>query len=108
MMDNPQRAASVSAFLDSFAKAMGLENEDPCTIAGDMIGNILHWVTDAVDGEGRIGALKAMKSGIGHYVTEQSITIEGDELGPDSHVSIKATCDGKTWCSVTGSTPEIY
>ena len=112
-MDNLQRTESVEAYLDSFAKAMGLENDDATTIAGDMICNILHWVSEQFDGPieiGRTKALQAMQFGIAHYVSERSIDYDDDpldEVGPDALVTINVECDDKIWRTATGATPEV-
>ncbi|WP_454287210.1 hypothetical protein [Rhizobium arsenicireducens] len=96
--------------LRAFAAATGLnpavDADGPATVAGDMICNILHWVEEQSP-EGALDALYAVRCGIGHYVTESSITDPEDELGPDSHVGITVHCDGKVWTSFTATGAEI-
>lgn len=107
-MTNEERAQSVELLATRFAKAMGIENEDAVTIAGDLICNLLHWVQAQCDDtdESRQFALDAARSGIGHYVTETNIDYDADvvdELGPDAFVEITVDCNGANWSSRTGA-----
>lgn len=115
IVTNTDRADGVDAFLREFADRMGLslapepDGDGAATVAGDLICNILHWV-EKNDSNGRLAALQAMRSGIGHYVSESGIDYGAefvDELGPDAYVSIEVTCNGETWTSETGQSPEI-
>lgn len=111
MMDNQQRSASVSALIATFAANNGLTDEDPCTIAGDLICNIMHWVAQHLEAEtGQMLAMKAVQSGIGHYASEAHIDYSAaivDEIGPDALVSITVNCNGESWHASTGNDPYI-
>ena len=102
-MTNEDRAKQVGIALQAFAKATGLkESEDGAeTIAGDMIAGILHWVASRSPADGRLDVLHALRSGIGHYVSEHYGEIEGEELGPESIVLITVDCNGDHWHSET-------
>lgn len=107
-MDNTDRAAAVAESIANFAAEMGLRGEDPETIAGDMISNILHWV--AIKADNRETGLIAARYGIAHYVTESGIDYtdpEADEVGPEAYVSISVACDGETWTSGTAAETAI-
>lgn len=105
-LDNKERAKGVDNYIREFATATGLdispEGDGPVTVVGDLICNLLHWVairTDATE------ALKAAQQGIGHFLTENAIDYDAeevDELGPDSHVRIEATCAGTRYVAETG------
>lgn len=111
MMNNQKRVASVSEFLTAFISDQGLDGEDPETIAGDLICNIMHWVAQHLEAEtGQMLAMKAVQSGIGHYATEAHIDYSAaivDEIGPDALVSITVNCNGETWYASTGNEPFI-
>lgn len=109
IVTNADRARDIEPALRAFAKRMGMEEEDAATVAGDMICNILHWVALGSE-HGRLDALRAMRSGIGHFASESAIDYDAeevDDLGPDAHVSIEVLCDGEIWTSETGCDPEI-
>src|SRR5690606_4898660 len=115
IVTNADRARDIEPPLREFAARTGLDiapepdGDGPATVAGDMICNILHWV--AINSEhGQLDALRAIRSGIGHFASESAIDYGADivdELGPDAHVSIEVLCDGEIWTSETGSDPEI-
>ncbi|MBY0560149.1 hypothetical protein [Hyphomicrobium sp.] len=104
MRTNEERAEQVEGYLLDFAEETGLdadlEADGPATVAGDMISQILHWVTMKTGSWET--ALYAMRCGIGHYVTEQNITDPEDELGPVTDVQIQAVCNGVVWATKTG------
>jgi len=109
---NKDRVQAVEQAILSFAEEMGLDPDmdadGPVTVAGDMIANILHWVQQQ---DSRISALKAAKSGIGNYVTEQYIDYnadEVDELGPQSSVCITVLCNDQVWESNTYDRTKIF
>lgn len=112
MFTNEDRVHDIDADVKGFARRMGLHPEidadGPVCVAGDMICNILHWVERRAGS--REAALEAMRSGLGHYVTESSIDYsqsEVDELGPESRVEITIDCDGATWRTETWGATEI-
>jgi hypothetical protein len=108
-MSNEKRADEVDPALLVFAEKMGLdpdplEGDGPVTVAGDMIAGILHWVSGKL---GRQAALNAVRSGIGHFVTESNIDYslpedEVDQLGPEAWVCLKVECNDEVWHSRTG------
>lgn len=107
-MTNEERVESVDALVIHFANAMGIQNEGPTTMAGDLICNVLHWVQARTEDndESRQSALDAARSGIGHYVTETNIDYDADvvdELGPDAFVEITVDCNGANWNSRSGA-----
>ena len=114
MMTNDKRADEVEAALLVFAERTGLdpdpvEGDGPVTVAGDMIASILHWVSGKL---GREAALDAVRSGIGHFVSESNIDYsqpedEVDQLGPDAWVTIKVSCNDEVWHARTGLGSEI-
>lgn len=110
-LNNEDRAESVAPLIDEFARIMGLENEDPVTKAGDLICNILHWVQQSSDEDDqRLDALRAIRSGICHYVTEASIDYtldEVDPIGPDAWLSLTVRCDGVEWQARPTADPVI-
>lgn len=105
-MDNKQRARQVNDALLAFARETGLDpshdGDGPQTVAGDFICGVLHWVEQNLEG-GRKAALVAARHGIGHYLSESHIDYgspDHDELGPEAHVAIEASCNGEdieTW-----------
>lgn len=110
MYTNEDRVASIDGLVSKFCEHLGpgMHNEDPYTQAGDMIGNLLHWV-QAQTGS-REEALRAVRSGLGHYVTETYIDYsaeEVDELGPDAFITLEVNCNGQTWNASTGVEPFI-
>lgn len=113
MQTNEDRAEQVAGALGAFAAesglGIGLDSDGPITVAGDMIASILHWV-ESQHPDGRKAALDAVKSGIGHYVSESNIDYgaqEVDELGPDAWVTIDVQCNGQTWAAATAQESEI-
>lgn len=97
-MNNEDRAKAVGVALQAFAKATGMEDEGPETIAGDFIANVLHWVVSREHGGSHGGALYAARNGIANFVGESY----DEDDGPDAHVSISIKCEGFTWFTQTG------
>ena len=107
MMTNAERADEVEAALLVFAEKTGLDpdpidGDGPRTVAGDMIAGILHWVSGK---PGREAALDAVRSGIGHFVTELKSTTRS----PRTRSTWSARrlglhpreCNGEVWHSRT-------
>lgn len=107
-MNNIDRIETVAPAIAAFAERMGLTHEDPETIVGDMLCNLLHWVQHKT-GDRKDG-LRAARFGIAHFITESGIDYadpEADEVGPESYVAITVECDGEQWHSTTGGGESI-
>lgn len=96
-MNNEERAESVEAFIKGFARDMGLdidpEADGPSLVVGDMIGNMLHWLSQNSP-DGFEEALRSAKNGVGQFVQE---TFVPDDLGPDAFVSFEVAYEQKLW-----------
>lgn len=96
---NAARADTVAVALATFAIATGTADEDPETIASDMIANILHWVATQPrpvaatggDRDGLTSALVAGRNGLTGFLCEHYAK-DGDDIGPE--MGLGGSCYG--------------
>jgi len=105
---NEDRAKSVAAAIQAFAKAQGLSEKDdgPEVIAGDMIANILHWAADRHPG-GIRAAYDAACRGLNHFTSESYDSPDGDPLGASSHVRMVISVGKHIFIKQTGEPTQM-
>lgn len=82
---------SARVYFEQFAKESGMENDEPATIAGDLICHLMHflWNSEVTRKEGIEVALNAVHSGVYHFATEVDYPMDvEDDAGPVPKVRI--------------------
>jgi hypothetical protein len=85
-MTNEERGDAVKPHVEAFATDMGLQHDEPQTIAGDMIAAILHW---AASEGGLEAAIQGMRGGISHFTIEHAAGPASEDTDGDAKILIE-------------------